>query len=62
MLNIKITTYPRSWGAYKIGPYIFSAFKAALVLLISSFCSANPPPILTSSRVTWCRHQLMNGV
>ena len=40
----------------------FSAFKAAAVLLIGSFCSANPPPILISSRVPWCSHQPMNGV
>ena len=39
-----------------------SAFKAAYVLLIGSFCSSNPPPILIYSRVPWCSHKPMNGV
>ena len=62
MLNITRTAYPHSWGAYTIGPYIFSAFKAAVVLFIGSFCNANPPPIMISSRVPWCSYQPMNGV
>ena len=62
MLNITTTAYPHSWGAYTIGPYIFFTFKAAAVLLIGSFCSANPSPIMISSRVHWCSHQPMNGV
>ena len=62
MMNIKITAYPHSWCAYAIGPYIFSKFKAVAVLLIGIFLSANPPPILISSRMPWCSHQLMNGV
>ena len=40
----------------------FYAFKAADVLLIGSFSSSNPPPILISSRVPWYNHQPMNGV
>ena len=62
MLNIKITAYPHYWGAYAMGTYLFSAFKAVAVLLIGSFCSANTHPILISSRVPWCSHQPMNGV
>ena len=37
MLNIIITAYPHSWGAYTIGPYLFSVFIAEAVLLIGSF-------------------------
>ena len=40
----------------------FFAFKAAVVLLIGSFCSANPPLILISSWGPWCSHQPMNEV
>ena len=61
-MNITITTYPHSWGAYAIGPYLFSAFKPAVVLLIGSFCSANPPPIMISYCMPWCSHQPMNEV
>ena len=62
MLNITITAYPHSWDAHAICPYIFPAFEYAAVLLIGSFCSANPPPIMLSSRVPWYSHQPMNGV
>ena len=62
MLNIRITAHPHSWGAYAICPYLFYAFKAAVVLLIGSFFSANPPPILIYSRMPWYSHQLINGV
>ena len=40
----------------------FSAFKAAVVLLIGSVCSANPPLVLISYHVPWCSHQPMNEV
>ena len=62
MLNITITAYPHSWGAYTIGPYLFSASKSVAVLMIGSFCSANPPPIMIPSPVPWCSHQLLNEV
>ena len=62
MLNIKITAYPHSWGTYAIGPYRFYSFKYVVVLLIGSFCSANPPPVLVCSRVPWCSHQPLNQV
>ena len=62
MLNITITEYTHSWGSYTIVPYLFFVFKAAAILLIGSFCSTNPPPILVYSRMPWCIHQPMNGV
>ena len=62
MLKITITAYRHSWGAYAIGSYVFSAFKATAVPLISSFCSANPPPDLISSCMPWCSRQPMDGV
>ena len=37
MMNIKITAYPHSWGAYAIAPYIFSSFKSVALLLIGIF-------------------------
>ena len=61
MTHITITEYPHSWGAYAIGPYGFSACKAVALLLIGIFCSANPPPIIISSLMPWCIHQLING-
>ena len=61
-MNITITEYPNSWGAYTIGTYNFPAFKAADVLLIDSFSSGYSPPIMISSRVPWCSHKTMNGV
>ena len=62
MLNITITAYPHSWGAYTIVPNIFYTYKAAAVLLIGGFCSEHSPLNLISSCVPWCSHQLMNGV
>ena len=62
MLNIKITEYSHSWGLYTIGPHRFSVFKAAAVMLISGFCSANSPLIMIHSLVSWCIHQPMNEV
>ena len=37
MLNITISAYPHSGGAYAIVTSIFYAFKAAVVLLIGSY-------------------------
>ena len=62
MLNITITAYPHSWVAYAIGPYLFSAFKSAAVLLIGSFFSAETHPILIYSCMNWCSNQPMNEV
>ena len=61
MLIITITTYPHCWGAYASAPYLFTALKASVVWLIGRFCSANPPPILISSCMTWCSNQPING-
>ena len=62
MLNITITAYSHSWGAYAIFPYLFPAFKSAVVFFIGIFCSTKPPPIMISSLVHWCSRQPMNGV